>query len=269
MGAENRQLFILRRAFWFGRVNRNDVVRAFNVSPNLATNDLNRSVSHWVGLLTKEGRKGITRLPGPQIPPEAASNIMLRLFEANAEPWETGLFPEDLHVLAGAAHVFRGEGDHAEVITLACIRHTPLEILYVGLRKNESAKWRMVMPRALDFTGTQWRLAAHDLEAEELSLKIFAFSRIINVRNANSLNKNICVPMAATLEPTAYQVRLSPELTTDQIRSITREFGISERGTILLRKNQAFEFKRDFCTEKPEGMKDVVWPVFTDAKEVT
>lgn len=261
-----RETFILRRAFWTGRAQRGDVVKAFNISPNLASMAIKDAATSWRSHIQRVGRMGVMPVAGAQTPPLAAAPLMLELFERKAPPRETGIFPEELTLFQGTSYVFRGTPAITEAIMRACITQSTLEILYVGLKRQEAARWRLVAPVALEFTGAQWRVLAIDVESDDPKTKTFVLARVLGARaTARTAPKNIA-DGAVHGEMSAYRPRMDPELTEDQIQALKQEYGIRDDGTMLLRHNLEFEFRRDFCANKPR-MNHLVWPVFIDLAE--
>lgn len=262
----SREIFIIRRAFWTGRAQRGDVVRAFDVSPNLASMAIGEAATSWRSHVRRVGRMGISPLPGVPTPDIASASTMLQLFERHASQRETGIFPEELTVFCGTSPIYRGDENTTESLLRACLNHTPVEILYVGLRKAETARWRLIVPVALDFTGAQWRLSAADADKECSQVKTFALARILGVRAATRSAKDTGIATGAHGELTTYKVTLSSELTPDQVRAVRQEYEINSGGRMRLRKNIEFEFKRDFCLKRPP-LQHITWPVFIDIAE--
>jgi hypothetical protein len=266
---EARQLFILRRAFWVGKVKRSEVASAFGISDNQASLDLKHAVfGRWASFIRREGltgRSGVAPIFGVQAPYEASASKMLSLFESHADYTETGLKQDELSLLICKNPVYRANNVILEVLMTACIQKNPIEILYVGLRKGEEGKWRQVVPNGMEFTGRQWRLIAQDLHDGQKQ-KTYVLPRILSAKNSAGNFKRMVV-MGSKLTEEKYQVTLNAEMTSDQLTAISDEIGVSN-GAILMNSRNLYEFKKLYCDDR-SGLDGLVWPVVQDIKKAT
>lgn len=264
---EARQLFIIRRAFWLGKVKRSEVVDAFEISDNQASLDLKRAVfGRWAPYIRREGltgRSGVLPIYGVQAPYEASASKMLSLFERSAKYQETGVTEKEFSLLVCESPVYRANDEILEILMQACIHKTPIEILYVGLRKGESSKWRQIMPNGMEFTGRQWRLIGQDLNDSQKQ-KTYVLPRILSAKNAVIKLKKM-TPMSIGATGEKYQVTLNAGLTKDQLTAISNEIGI-DNGTILMSLRNTYEFKKLYCDDR-SGLEKIVWPVVQDIKK--
>lgn len=266
---EERQLFILRRAFWFGRVKRSEVMDVFKISDNQASLDLKRAVfERWKPYIRRDGltgHSGVVPIYGVQAPAEASASKMLSLFERHAEYNETGLSQSEFNLLVCKAPVYRANDSLLEVVMQACIHSLPIEILYVGLRKDEEARWRQVLPNGMEFTGRQWRLIAQDISDEKQ--KTYVLPRILSARTISITSKikkinRIGIGEAEEL----YTVTLNSEMTKDQVSAISNELGV-DGSYLKINSRNVYEFRKLYCDDR-SGLEHIVWPVVKDIKKV-
>ncbi|UBU63719.1 hypothetical protein LDB30_06905 [Acidithiobacillus ferrooxidans] len=261
-------LFVLRRALWIGRCRRADVDRAFGTgkSPNRGTAILHAACTQWFHLLYKDGKKGVFPRVGVTYPPEASAQALMKLISERAGPETTGIFPEESvpFLLPPDKAASTINPNAMDVLFSSTIHQNPIRILYVGLRRGENARWRNVWPRAMEFSGLQWRLRAQDMDAEKQHYPIKAFS-VPRIFDAQPLDTQRSTPKdfrPRNLVKTqrAMRVHLSESLTQDQVRAIENEWGIRD-GIILLPDYSWFEFRKQFASEPVNS--DIVWPVIT------
>jgi hypothetical protein len=260
-------LFVLRRAFLFGVCRRADVNRACGTefSPNRASAIMRGAVARWPHLLYSAPHRGVFPRDGAACPKEADASHILSLIAKGAGPRETGVFPEDgapvLMPKPKPAQALR-EGSTQAVLN-AALHDKPLRILYVGLRRGENARWRGIWPRAMEFTGLQWRLHAQDLEAADqgFPIKVFMLSRIMDAQplSEKEVPKGF-TPKTLVRQDRVLRVSLSEDLTPDQAQVIRNAFGIKD-GVMTWPDHALYEFKRDFTREPPNP--DIVWPTMT------
>lgn len=134
-----------------------------------------------------------------------------------------------------------------------------MKILYVGMRKNECARWRTVWPRGLEFTGSQWRVHAQDIE-DNGKIKVYVLTRIFEARPINEAE----IPpgfgpkkLIATMRH--LRVSLNKDLTDDQAAAVRNGLDISADNVMSWPDHSLYEFKRDHTdTPAPDG---ITWPV--------
>lgn len=266
---ESRQLFIVRRAFWIGKVKRSELVTAFQISDNQASLDLKQAVfGRWASYLRRDGatgHSGVIPIYGVQPPVEASSSKMLSLFEHSAGFTETGLTQDELGLLVSDYPVYRANDEILDILMRSCINKCSIEILYVGLRKGESGRWRHVVACGLEFTGRQWRLIALDLNAGQKQ-KTYVLSRILAAKNTVLKPRNLS-RINLLRDHDEYNITLNSEMTIDQLTAIDNELG-SKNGKISIAYRNFYEFKKMYCDDRT-GLDQLVWPVVQNIKMVT
>jgi hypothetical protein len=259
-------LFVLRRAVRYGIATRADVREAFGrIGTTKATQALDYSALHWPRTLERTG-KAVRLRDDAEIPPEAGeAQLMDCLDNGWLEFRHTGLRPRELPVERVRWTTPQPERPGVLSTVVAAVAHEEiLRIRYVGLRENESARWRRVYPVGLERLGEQWRVIAQDLEAEGYPLKTFVLSRILDSEPTAERRPRDMVRLAADDRLVSYPVRLNPKLTEDQRRVLTHELQI-ENGRVVLPKRGEFEYFRRFA-DAPVN-EDVVWPPLSRDEE--
>ena len=260
-------IFVLRRAWLIGRCRRADVDRAFGTdrSPNRASKIIAQAVREWSEALYRSARIGVFPDRRVPVPAPARAGVILDLLAQNAPPQETGLFPDDGVPILRPTPAPAGAMSESATQTIleAALRQAPIEILYVGLRRGESARWRTVWPRALEFTGLFWRIHAQDLEdtAGAYPIKTFVLARVMDARPVmNWKPPQEFRPRAVVRDRQRMRVHLSDALTADQAVAVCTQLGIRD-GVMTWPDHALHAFRREF-TSLPVSP-DIVWPVIT------
>ena len=259
-------LFVLRRAFLFGVCRRADVNRAFDThsSPNRAGKILKWATIRWPAMLLYAPKRGVFPRDGVPTPPEARASAILELLERGADPRQTGIFPgEGVPILRPEPMKPTAGSDLAtQVVLEACLQEKPLRMLYVGMRQGETARWREIVPRGLEFTGLYWRLHAQDLGDKEKDwpMKVFVLARILEALPSNRKIDPSFRPRFVTKTHQRFRVSFSEHLTEDQCRALSILWGIQD-GKLRLPRHGVYDFQRNYTDIPPPS--DIVWPPIT------
>ncbi len=250
-----------------GRCRRADVDRAFGTdrSPNRASKIIGQAVRQWSEELYRSPRIGVFPNRRVPVPPPAHATVILDLLARNAPPLETGLFPDEGTPILKPTPATAGAMSESatQAVLNAAVREVPLEILYVGLRRGESARWRTVWPRALEFTGLFWRIHAQDLDdaAGAYPIKTFVLARVMDARAAaNWKTPQGFRPRSVVRDRQRLRVHLSDALTADQAAAVCTQLGIRD-GVMMWPDHALHAFRREF-TDLPVPA-EIVWPVIT------
>ncbi len=265
-------LFVLRRAWLIGRCRRSDINEAFGTerSPNRASKIIEEAVGRWSQHLFYLSRRGVFPNTRAACPHEARAEAILDLLARGAPAAKTGLLPGDgVPLLLPEPKPARAMTPNATQCVLeAALRNHPLEILYVGLRRGERARWRMVWPRAMESTGLHWRLHAQDMEdaAHAYPIKTYLLARVMDARPTPSSAAPRDFRARETLRvQSRLRVRLAEDLTEDQQAVTRNQFDIRD-GAMTWPQHALHAFRREYTDSKiPE---DIVWPVIARAEEI-
>ena len=265
-------LFVLRRAWRMGQCRRADVDEAFGTenSPNRASKIIKQAVARWSSHLLYLPHRGVFPNTRAACPEPARAEVVLDLLARRAPPQETGLLPGDgVPFLHPSPKPSRAATDAATQAVLdAALRNAPLDILYVGLRRYESARWRHVWPRAMECTGLHWRLHAQDLDdaARGYPIKTFVLARVLGARTTSDWVRPADFrPKEVLHDRSRLRVHLSPSLTPDQVTAIENQFDIHE-GKMTWPRSALHSFRREFTESQVPP--DVVWPVIERIDEI-
>ncbi len=257
-------LFVLRRAVRFGKVVRGDVIEAFDgdFRATKASALMSDAAGRWPDTLERRGHK-IALRPNPKIPPEASEeDLMKSLDYGQTEFRRIGLrVPDELGVVVvkWTRALPRQPGAFSVIVT-GLIRYRPIELLYVGLRRNEQARWRRVLPITLEKMGDQWRLIAQDLDDGDAAypVKVFVLPRILDARAADPKLPDHIIRQDYSDPCARIPIRLHPALTPDQRAAIRHELMI-QHNQITIARRSMFELLRRFSDLPARA--DAVWPL--------
>ncbi|HQT42542.1 MAG TPA: hypothetical protein PLD79_01020 [Halothiobacillus sp.] len=285
MNYNESRLFILRRCVWIGRATRADVLRAFPSTQSTATASraLDDAVTRWPNLLRRKP-KWIELIPNARIPdqvrPLVDARCMMRLIRSDSSRFSViGLTTSEVHfvqtnlrhdVLAKADHIGDGKdiGPMLDLILRTIILNARIDILYVGLRLGESARWRSVIPVALnDFQG-QWRIIAHDLEADGFPIKSFVLPRILDAHASIEKTPRNLHLQTGDVAVRRYAIKLNPRMTADQKTAIGRELGINRNNEIMLSDDAVFDFRKTWMESELGSDLTFVWPLVVELNRV-
>lgn len=160
-------------------------------------------------------------------------------------------------------------GPMLDVILRATILNARIDIRYVGLRLGESARWRSVVPVALnDFQG-QWRVTAHDLEVIGFPLKSFVLPRILDARASLEKTPKGLRLQTGDVAVRRYKIKLNSRMTADQKIAIGRELGINKRNEIMLSDDAVFDFRKTWMESELGSDLTFVWPLVVELNRVS
>lgn len=272
--ADERLLFVLRRAYWGGECVRNHLIETFGVSKVQASKDLNHAVERFPHHLIRETKRVIGNRS--VAPPRDASAWNMVCAAARAWPvrW---LGVESEKIMASLPDVSTGlpSPPVLEELLKNILLKAPMDIQYVTLRPGAQAAWRTVLPSGFEFFGDRWRLVALDAPATKKSAPVqkrFVLSRILDTRSPTA-----SFPAHANAYVASRTIKtkpvLNPQLTPDQKLVVSRELGLSADGTLVLLENDLFDFRRRYMdnTLSPvaPGAKAVVWPLVVELQEIS
>jgi len=271
---EDKAIFALRRAWFVGVCSRADLKRAFPESPAGLSKTLRYIANFHHQHLMWKPRIGLVPMPQAARPPECATSKLLDLLAKGCPPQVTGVFDDDGRPRLMPAVIPVAQDDRVNDLILAALMskdpdQCTLRILYVGLRRGEAARWRMVRPRALEFTGTTWRLHAQDMEApdRQFPIKVFVLYRIMDAQYPVAFKRPGGFADRTLIETHArLRVSLSEDLTPAQEKTLRWGLGIKADNTLQWPHHSLYEFKREWAKAEPST--DIVWPVLTRFDEV-
>ena len=256
-----REQFIWRRAFRSPSrsVVRAEVIEAFGVSKTAASTLLNLAVDGANDLLRRDGNKVCA--PPWAIAPHWAdeADLMDSLDSGRVGFAETGLRAAELPVnLSNWSSSLPAAPGALTTIVEACTRKHSVYIRYVGLKAGDTSRFRRVFPVALERMGDQWRLVAHDLEAEGLPLRIFVLARITGASPDPTKLPRGFIPSSPVDFKQAVVVDWDLRLNEDQRQALRSELGIESSGVANLNSRDVHEFLIRFGGRTVSA--GVVWP---------
>ncbi|WLQ14268.1 hypothetical protein O5O45_31615 [Hahella aquimaris] len=268
---DNPAKFILRRAIWWGRVTRKDIVNACKLSPPTANRVMEYALSRaeWKSVLVRKPKHIEIALRAP-IPRDASALTMLKLLEI--DPYNFALIglrvPDELQIIEVILrNPVQVTSNTAHEIIRATIQKRPLDIRYVGLRIGESGRWRTIVPVAFEVFRGQWRIRAHDLEDLSFKVKTFVVARILEAAfSEREKPKSLLLETGHSATP-RYLVKLDPRLTPDQCTALRQELGLNSGGEIQLSEDALFDFQRSYMDKANNQPDHIIWPPVVDLQK--
>lgn len=257
-GLTEIQMFILKRAFRHGEVLRGDIVKAFGISTATATRAMVHAEKTFTDRLVRSG-KALKPLPMTSPPAIAGEESLLADLDAkSAEPWRTGLFPDELPVtyVSWTNGMPYKPGVFLEIVK-AISAQLFLKIVYVGLKKGHGPEEKEIAPIALEKMNNQWRLVGQDLNIKGCPIRIYVLPRILEATKYRGRKPSGCVLQNEADGLVEIPVKLNPELTEWQQKVIARELGVTD-GKVFVKSRSQYEFKRTYMGLDAE--KEYVWP---------
>lgn len=225
--AEKRHEFIEFRLFWTGRLNRADLIEAFSLSPQQASNDINEYLEGRKSNLlydkhAKCYRRGKNFRPRHYIPDAGEFLAQIRAvgdgLVAPEDSW-IGVFPDQ----AGTPVPARGvDPEILREIYNAIIEGEAVTVTYQSLSRPEPSE-RVIEPHALAFDGFRWHARAFC--RNDACFKDFLLSRILSV---GEREPRVAAPGddLAWTEEVTLEIAPHPGLSETQKRVFALDYGM-------------------------------------------
>jgi predicted DNA-binding transcriptional regulator YafY len=238
---EQRVAFAVRRLYWDGTINRDDLMRRFGVSANQATADLARLKDAYpdgfnYDTVARRYRATQAFLPQEADPPRLLRELRL-IAEGHLDPAESvlatppGLAIAELPERSVDAAVLR--------LVLAAIRdRQAINARYVSFQRPGEHQ-RTVSPHALVFDGFRWHVRAHD--AGDDTFKDFVIARLSRVTAAGAWQRH-AMEDAVWNRLVTLEIAPHPGLDSHQRRVIARDYGMDTKQRLLLKVRDAVLF---------------------------
>lgn len=258
-------LFVLRRAWLLGICQRKDIDAVFFTrnTPARASRIIKKALAMHPLTLQWHKHHGVIPNKNVKPPAEVSATLIMRLIAEGKPSAETGILPHDgLPILMPQPLTVTMLREKVmDLVFQAALKNHPLEILYVGLRKGEHARWRRIWPSALEFTGMQWRLHAQDIDDKESVIKVYVLGRFLDVRYLIIPVQKTFKRLNVVVDKVHLRAQFNDDLTVDQKHALQQNFGIDEHQQMSWPAYALHEFKRDYV-DMPVS-KDTVWPIIS------
>ena len=239
-GVERRLEFVEFRLFWEGRINRADLMRAFGVSVNQASADLNRYLRLAPENMIYD-KSAKSYVPGPAFSPlflKLDSDGYLKQLRSVADGVveRENAWIRRFPVFAGVPSPARlVKPETLRFVLEALRRQESIEIRYQSLARPEP-RWRWIAPHAIGFDGFRWHVRAF-CETDRI-FKDFLLARIIETRDARPGD---CDPAQDCdwHEHVALEIGPNPGLSATQKQVIALDYGMQDE-RVTLRVRRAF-----------------------------
>ncbi len=226
-GVERRLEFIEFRLFWEGHVNRGDLMEAFGVSVNQASNDLNRYIGMASANMTYDkSARAYVRDPAFSpvfLKPDASRYLAQLRSVADGILERTDAWIGQLPEFDAAPTPVRGvDAKTLRTVVAAIRREEAIEIKYQSLSRPEP-RWRWIEPHAVGFDGFRWHIRAFC--GTDKSFKDFVLSRILETRGTKLRTSNPATD-ADWHEHVVLEIGPHPELSETQKKVIALDYGM-------------------------------------------
>lgn len=242
--------FIRSRLYWFGRIGRIDIVRAFGVGTAYASRLVTRMHDE---LGTVRVGKGEAYPPNKQEIPEGVTSqrFLSDLYNSAvsaADP--TPLCGGEIAFSVIDAFRYNVPETILRPIVMALDSRGLLEIEYLGMNIGDEPKRRLIEPMRLVHVQGRWHINAYCHEAG--GSRDFVLARILSVTEA--ARKKAADPMLdlAMNAPVAHRYVPHPALSEHQRTVVEREFGMRDGALeVRLSDGERFYFEQQFvaCSE--------------------
>lgn len=245
-GTEVRYEFLEYRAYWYGRLNRSDLIAQFGVSQTQASMDFKAYQDLAPDNLVYDGTERTYR-PSNTFKPlffhisaDSYLRPLLSMAVGAVDPAGTWLktIPE-FHVSPIPARGVSPEVLRAVVRALEGVQ--AVEVLYQSMSSPEPG-WRWIEPHALANDGFRWHVRAFCQRSG--AFKDFVLSRILEVRAAAERHQTRSNPAddVAWHSTVTLQIRPHPILSQSQQTAIRLDYGMDTAGQaeIIVRKSMLY-----------------------------
>jgi len=266
--------FAVRRLMRYGSITKADIMDIVGCSPGTANCAL-ALIRKNKGFVEQNGQRLVLK-PGAFIETHlewmaiASDQQLNQAIEDGGHTELTGLKPRELPIRIKAWSSGRSLSPGLMSAIAKCLVHqhqfrkldhrASLAIRYVGMKKGETARWRIIVPLGLDRVLDQWRLIAQDLGAKDYPLRTYVIPRIIEHKVVTEP-----LPKDFSLRPfddsqSMMRISFNVELTRDQEMVIRNEMKIDATATtIQVDKRTGLDFLRRFGAIPTS--EDAVWPI--------
>ena len=243
--------FMRSRLFWFGRLGRQDIVRAYDVGTAYASR-LVRKVREEV-CSTRVGKGEVDPLSKTDLPDGVSSQRFLSdLYNAavtSSDP--TPSCGGEVPFAVIDAFRYNVPETILRPIVMALESQGFLKITYQGMGIGDTPRQRLIEPVRLVHVQGRWHIHAYCHDAK--GARDFVLARILDVA---PMERRVPADPMLDFEmsaPTPHRFVPHPELSRDQMKVVEREFGM-EGGTLELHltDSELFYFMQQFVASEGE-----------------
>ena len=249
--------FIVRRAFRCRSVSRADLVEAINVSSATATRMMSYALKHHGDILERKGHNLVPK-PLAKCPKYADEEDLLKNLDSGYHaPIITGLFEKELPVTyVSWTNSMPPRAGTLQTIVTAIQRKKQIDIVYIGLKRNQQPRNRKILPLGLEKMNDQWRVIAQDMEIKNFPVKVFVLPRIM-ASSMSSVSTRSPYIQNYQDSITELHVNLNHNFNSDQKKIFAHELKV-KNGKVSIATRSLHDFKRRFTDTPPSD--DIVWP---------
>lgn len=241
-----------------------ELVNLSGCSPTTALSVIKEIVDKHPGLMVKTAKRWSV-IDTESVPRNWLSEFSITDALSEGRTKDSGILPDDITITKVKFTAHNHVADMAIMMSVRASRYRKagalkrgaIRIKYVGLRLNEQAKWRTIIPLMLEEFSGKWRIIG--IDAEQNESRTFQLSRIIEVDEV----LQPIPPKVHTYETYSpkrrVSITLSDRLTEDQRIAARNELGLNNGGFLQLTEGQLHDMKHQYGIDKPNDQ--IVWPV--------
>lgn len=233
-------------------------------SPTTALSVIAEIIDAHPGLMIKTAKRWSV-INEKDIPRDWLSDFSITKALSEGNAMYAGILPGDIRINKVRFTARNSVADTAIVMAVRASRYREagafkrgaIRIKYVGLRIDEQARWRTIVPITLEEFSGKWRIIGIDAEINES--RTFQLSRIIEVDDAlhpiplNLDGFDIYSPKRRV------NITLSKRLSDDQRTAVENELGLNSGGLLQLTEGQLHDMRHQYGIDKPSDQ--IVWPL--------
>lgn len=241
-----------------------ELVDLSDCSPTTALSVINEIISRHPNLLKKTSRRWSVTCPD-DIPYEWLADFSIANALSEGKMKESAILGSDVAISKVRFTVRNSVADKAIIMSVRASRYRKagvyqrgaIRINYVGLRLDEQAKWRTIIPLTLEEFSGKWRIIGIDTDKNKS--RTFQLSRIIDVDETLHPIPSAINAYGTYSPKRRVSITLSDRLTDDQRIAVKNELGLSNKEFLQLTEGQLHDMRHQYGIDKPNDQ--IVWPV--------
>lgn len=251
-----------------------ELVTLTGCSPTTALSAIKAITNNHPNLMVKTAKRWTVIEPG-KIPRDwlsgfSMTDVISGVISGNSNLSEAAILPDDIPISRVRFTAHNPIADMTIIMAIRASRYRKagahqrgaIRIRYVGLRLNEQAKWRTIIPVMLEEFSGKWRIIGIDADKNES--RTFQLSRVIEVDdNLHPIPDGISV-IESYSPKRRVNITLSNRLTEDQRAAAKNELGLNTGELLELTESQLHDMRHQYGIDKPTT--NVVWPIIDNVE---
>jgi hypothetical protein len=251
-----------------------ELVTLTGCSPTTALSVIKSITNRHPNLMVKTAKRWSVVEPD-NIPIDWLSGFSMKdmisgVITGNSNLREAAILPDDIPISRVRFTAHNPIADMAIIMSIRASRYRKagahqrgaIRIRYVGLRLNEQAKWRTIIPVMLEEFSGKWRIIGIDADKNES--RTFQLSRVIEVDGNLHPIPNGINAIESYSPKRRVKITLSDRLTEDQRAAAKNELGLNTGELLELTESQLHDMRHQYGVDKPTTK--IVWPIIENVE---